>query len=69
MAEDAAAGRPLRAVQAAARLRSGLPAPGILDAARRLGRPVASDSGPQAEAWTAAERARLAADLRGNPDD
>lgn len=68
MAEDAAAGRPLRAVQAAARLRGGLPAPGILDAARRLGRAVGPDRSPEAEAWTAAERARLAAALRADPD-
>ena len=63
VAEDAAAGRPLRAVQAAARLRGGLPAPGLLDAARAVGRYHGPDSGPAAEAWTAAERARLLAAL------
>jgi hypothetical protein len=55
MAEDAAQGRPFRAVVCCGRLSGGLPAPGFFEAARRLGR----DPGPDPAAYVAAERAAL----------
>lgn len=63
MAEDAAAGRPFRAAVLAGRLRNGLPGPGFFQTARALGRHDGRDEGPEAEAFHAAELARLKADL------
>lgn len=54
MAEDAAAGHPLRAALCRARLGDGLPAPGFFQLAERLGRDI-SDPG----AMVAQERAAL----------
>lgn len=62
MAEDAAAGRPLRAALVVSRARGGLPAPGFFAAARRLGRYAGPDEGPEAEAFHRGEIARLTAD-------
>ena len=64
MAEDATAGRPFIAALPAARLGHGLPAPGFFAAARALGRHAGPDAGPEAEAFHAAELARLRAALR-----
>lgn len=55
MAEDAAAGKPLRAALCRARTGNGLPAPGFFDAAQRLGR----FDGTDPEGFVAAERAAL----------
>lgn len=56
MAEDAAAGRPLRAALCSGKLADGLPAPGFFEAARRLGRLAPGDD---PAAFARAERAAL----------
>lgn len=63
MAQDAAAGRPFLAALPAARLGGGLPAAGFFAAARALGRYDGPEAGPEAEAFHAAELARLRAAL------
>lgn len=59
MAADAAAGRPFLAAACAARLGTGLPAPGFFVAAAALGRYAGPPAGPAAAAFVAAERAAL----------
>jgi hypothetical protein len=59
MAEDATAGRPLRAALLEGRLAAGLPARGFFEAAAALGRDVADPA-----AMVAAERAALFAAAR-----
>lgn len=59
MAEDAAAGRPLRAALCEGRLAGGLPAPGFFAAARALGLYDGADAGPEAEAFVSAQRRAL----------
>jgi hypothetical protein len=54
MAQDAASGRPLRAVLCAARLGNGLPAPGFFQCAEALGRDCSDPA-----AMVAAERKAL----------
>lgn len=59
MAEDAAAGRPLRAALCEGRLAGGLPAPGFFATARALGLYDGADAGPEAEAFVSAQRRAL----------
>ncbi len=65
MAEDAAAGLPLRAALCTGRMRGGLPAPGFFAAARRLGCHEGPDEGPHAEAFVMAQRRELFARAHG----
>ena len=55
MAEDAATDRPFIAAIAISKVRGGLPAPGFFDCARRLGRFVGDEAGPEAWAFHARE--------------
>lgn len=55
MEEDAAATRPLIAALVVSKARSGLPAPGFFDCARRVGRFEGDHSGPEESAFYAAE--------------
>jgi len=55
MAEDAAADRPFIATMVVSKWRGGLPAPGYIDCAARLGRFAGDASGPEAKAFYAGE--------------
>ena len=55
MGEDAAADRPFIVALAISKSRSGLPAPGFLDCARRLGRFAGDPDGQDARTFHAAE--------------
>lgn len=55
IAEDAAAERPLIAALVISKARSGMPAPGFFECARRVGRFKGAPLGPEAAAFFAAE--------------
>jgi len=55
MHEDAERGRPMIAAMVVGKARRGMPAPGFFECARRLGRYDGPASGPEAEAFHAAE--------------
>ena len=73
MEEDAAADRPFIAALAISKARSGLPAPGFFDCARRLGRFAGDPDGQDAWSFHAAEltRSSVAGAVRAttNSDD
>jgi hypothetical protein len=58
MAEDVAAGRPMVAALCVSKLRPGIPAPGFFLAARELGVFSGPPTGPEAQAFHAAESKR-----------
>ena len=69
MEEDAAAKRPLIAALAISRARSGLPAPGFFDCARRLGRFAGDPNGQNAWSFHAAELNAVLARWGGSRDN
>jgi hypothetical protein len=69
MEEDAAAERPFIAALAVSKARSGLPAPGFFDCARRLGRFAGDADGQDAWSFHTAELNSVFVRWGGSPDN
>jgi hypothetical protein len=69
MEEDAAADRPFIAALVISKVRGGLPAPGFVDCARRLGRFVGDPDGQDAWSFHAAELNTVFARWGGSGDN